>query len=163
MEGGRFKKGLDGKALNQLLNHESGLKGLCRTNDMREILTRKARGDRQAKLAFEMFCYRIKKYIGAYTAILGHVDAVVFAGGIGEHSATVRQEVCSGMEHLGLVLDRTKNRYVTQGAEMIHHKTGRVAIVAAQTNEALQMARESARILKPKLSVSPRLQIEKDK
>ena len=157
------EKGMTAETLNQMLNHESGLKGICHTNDMREILTRKARGDRQAKLAFEMFCYRIKKYIGAYTAILGHVDAVVFAGGIGEHSATVRQEVCSGMEHLGLVLDRTKNRYFTQGAEMIHHKTGRVAIVAAQTNEAMQMARESARILKPKLSVSPRLQIEKDK
>ncbi len=141
------EKGLDGKTLEQLLNHESGLKGLCRTNDMREILTRKARGDRQAKLAFEMFCYRIKKYIGAYTAILGHVDAVVFAGGIGEHSATVRQEVCSGLEHLGLVLDRTKNRHFTHGADMIHHKSSRVAIIAAQTNEALQMARESIKIL----------------
>jgi len=142
------EKGWEAKALDQLLNHESGLKGLCHTNDMREILTQKARGDRQAKLAFTMFCYRIKKYIGAYMAILGHMDAVVFAGGIGEHSAIVRQTVCSGMEHLGLALDTAKNRHFTHGAELIHHDSGRVAIVAAETDEAMQMARESLDILK---------------
>jgi len=139
---------LNVEALDQLLNHESGLKGLCHTNDMREVLTQKARGNRQAKLAFEMFCYRIKKYIGAYIAILGRVDAVVFSGGIGEHSATVREAVCSGLEHLGLVLDRARNRNFTHGALMIHHPESRVAIVVAQTNEAMQMARESAELLK---------------
>ncbi len=141
------EKGLQAQALDQLLNHESGLKGLCGTNDMRTLLALKNRGNRQAELAFEIFCYRIKKYIGAYTAILGRVDAVVFAGGIGEHSAIVRKEICSGLEHLGLVLDQEKNRHFTHGAEMIHHNTGRVAIVAAETNEAMQMARESSKIL----------------
>ncbi len=147
------KKDLDAEALDQLLNHGSGLKGLCRTNDMREILAQKSRGDQQAKLAFDVFCYRIKKYIGAYTAILGRVDAVVFAGGIGEHSATVREEVCSGLEHLGLVLDTAKNRKFTHGALMIHHPESRVAIAAAETNEAMQMARESADLLKKRKNV----------
>ncbi len=141
------EKGLQAQSLDQLLNHESGLKGLCNTNDMRTILARKNRGKRPAKLAFEIFCYRIKKYIGAYTAILGRVDAVVFAGGIGEHSAVVRKEICSGLEHLGLDLDQEKNRLFTHGVEMIHHNTGRVAIVAVETDEAMQMARESTKIL----------------
>jgi len=142
------EKGMSAETVDQLLNHESGLKGICHTNDMREILTQKARGDRQAELAFAIFCYRIKKYIGAYIAILGRVDAVVFAGGIGEHSATVREAVCSGLEHLGLGLDRAKNRRFSHGATMIHHPGSRVAIIAAQTNEAMQMAKESAAILK---------------
>ncbi len=142
------KEDLDVEALDQLLNHESGLKGLCATNDMREILAQKSRGDQQARLAFDIFCYRIKKYIGAYIAILGRVDAVVFSGGIGEHSATVREEVCSGLEHLGLVLDTTKNRKFTHGALIIHHPESRVAIVVAQTNEAMQMAKESSELLK---------------
>ena len=142
------EKGMSAETIDQLLNHESGLKGICHTNDMREILTQKARGDRQAELAFEIFCYRIKKYIGAYIAILGRVDAVVFAGGIGEHSATVREAVCSGLEHLGMVLDTTKNHRFSHSAKMIHHPESRVAIVVAQTNEAMQMARESVNILK---------------
>jgi len=91
---------------------------------------------------------RIKKYIGAYIAILGRVDAVVFSGGIGEHSPIVREKVCSGLEYLGLVLDTAKNRKFTHGALMIHHPKSRVAIVVAQTNEAMQMARESAELLK---------------
>ena len=142
------EKGMSAETVDQLLNHESGLKGICHTNDMREILTQKARGNRQAELAFEIFCYRIKKYIGAYIAILGRVDAVIFAGGIGEHSTTVREAVCSRLEHLGLVLDTAKNRHFTHSAKMLHHPESRVAIIAAQTNEAMQMARESVNILK---------------
>ncbi len=142
------EKSLDAAVLDRLLNHESGLKGLCHTNDMREILARKAQGDAKAALAFEIFCYRIRKYIGAYMAILGSVDAVVFAGGIGEHSAEVRERVCAEMSHLGLVLDEVKNRAFTKGAQMVHSPQSKVKIAVVQTDEALQMARESVRLLK---------------
>ncbi len=140
-------KGMDAAALDQLLNHESGLKGLCHTNDMREILERKAQGDVKATLAFEIFCYRIQKYIGAYLAILGGVDAVVFAGGIGEHSAEVRERICTQMSHLGLVIDEVKNRAFTKGAQMVHSPQSKIKIAVVQTDEALQMARESVKIL----------------
>ena len=101
---------LSPEKVENLLNKESGLKGVCGVSDMREIQRRAGQGDERAALAFEMFCYRVKKYIGAYTAVLGRVDAIVFTGGIGENSAAVRGAVCAGLQHLGISGGRAEKR-----------------------------------------------------
>ena len=85
---------LSPEKVENLLNKESGLKGICGLNDMREIQQRAGQGDECAVLAFDMFCYRVKKYIGAYYAVLGRLDVIVFTGGIGENSGPVRSAVC---------------------------------------------------------------------
>jgi len=95
----------------KILNHESGLKGLCGTSDMREVLKKIKTGDENAKLAFDIFCYSIKKFIGEYFFVLGcQVDAVVFAGGIGENSWEVREAVLSNLEAIGVEVDEATNR-----------------------------------------------------
>jgi acetate kinase len=100
---------VDVHTVERWLNERSGLLGLSgRSNDVRE-LTAAERDDRQAALALDLFCYRVRKYVGAYLAVLGGADAVVFGGGIGEHSAALRQRICAGMEWCGLELDQSLN------------------------------------------------------
>lgn len=91
------------------LQHDSGLRGLCGSNDMRDILARATAGDERTELALEMFCYRIRKYVGAYFAVLENLDALVFSGGIGECAAPVRERICRGLERLGMVMDAQRN------------------------------------------------------
>lgn len=101
------------------LNTRSGLLGVSgRSQDMRELLEAEARGDARAALAVEMFCYRVRKYIGAYLAVLGGADAVVFGGGIGENAPAVRARICVGMEWCGLNLDPARNAQAI-GSEML--------------------------------------------
>lgn len=90
----------------KILNYESGLKGICGDNDARNIEARKEKGDKQAKLAFEMCAYRIKKHIGAYMVALGRVDAIIFTGGLGENYSALRESVCEGLENLGIALHK---------------------------------------------------------
>ena len=90
---------------------------------MREILGRAEQGDERARLAVDLFCYRIKKYIGAYVAIIGRVDAVVFTGGIGENAAPIREKVLEGLDHLGMACDPVKNRKLL--GERLGNSTGR--------------------------------------
>jgi acetate kinase len=100
-----------------LLNRRSGLLGVSGTSrDMRDLLERERQGDDRAALAVEMFCYRVRKYIGAYLAVLGGADAVIFGGGIGEHAPAVRARICAGMEWCGLRLDGSRNE-ATVGTE----------------------------------------------
>jgi len=102
--------GYDVAALNKLCNKQSGLLGLSgESNDMRTLTEKAAAGNRRAQLAIDVFCYRIRKYIGMYAAVLGRVDAVVFTGGIGENAAQVRDAACSDLENLGIVLDSDLN------------------------------------------------------
>jgi len=96
----RVKK-MDADAIEQMVNHESGLKGICHKSDMREIERAADAGDAQARLAVEIFCMRIRKTIGAYAALMGGLDLLVFAGGIGEHSERVRSKVVQGLEFMG--------------------------------------------------------------
>ena len=112
--------GMSPNELEGLLNSQSGLQGICGVGDMREILGREEQGDDRARLAVDLFCYRIKKYIGAYLAILGRVDAVVFTGGIGENAPVIREKVLSGLEHLGMVVDPVKNRGTAGSISEIH-------------------------------------------
>ena len=106
-------KGYSLQDLNALCNKESGLLGLSgESNDMRNLAELAAGGNRRAQLAIDIFCYRIKKYIGAYTAVLGGLDAVVFTGGIGENATDVRATICDGLGHIGITIDPAKNARV---------------------------------------------------
>jgi len=139
--------GLDMDALDTLLNKESGLKGICGENDMRTISEAAERGDHQARLALAMFCYRLKKYIGAYMAALGGVDCIVFTGGIGENSAAVRQMSCQGMERLGLSLDEGKNSVRQKEILEIQATDGRVSLLVIPTDEEHEIASQTLRVI----------------
>jgi acetate kinase len=123
--------------IDMLLNKQSGLKGICGTNDLREVQDKMSSGDERAKLAFDMFCYRIKKYIGAYYAILGRVDAIIFTGGIGENSASVRYQSCKDLSHCGILIDKKKNDKNSTHIE----SRSEVKILVVPTNEELEIAK----------------------
>jgi acetate kinase len=135
--------GLDSDALDELLNRRSGLLGLCGVNDMREIHHRAEGGDAQAELAIGVFCHRLKKYLGAYYALLGRVDAVVFTGGIGENDADVRERACSGLEDLGIRLDSSSNLSSHREERAISDSASRVKVLVIPTDEELEIARQS--------------------
>ena len=103
--------------IDELLNKKSGLVGLCGDNDMREIRRRIDEGDERARLAFDIYIHRLKKYIGAYYAVLGRVDAVAFTAGVGENAAPVREAAVAGLEELGLAVDAgAQRRTLRRGA-----------------------------------------------
>ena len=139
--------GMDLDAVDALLNQESGLLGIAGSGDMREVLSRRAAGHPGAALAFELFCYRIRKYIGAYIAALGRVDAIVFTGGIGEHAPEVRERVCSGLEVLGLHLDEGRNVGKEQGGYAIQQTGAAVALLVIPTNEELEIALQTVAVV----------------
>lgn len=136
------------ESMDALLNKESGLKGLCGVNDMREIARLAESGDHQARLAIEIYVYRLRKYIGSYTAVLGRLDALVFTGGIGENAAAIRAAACRDLEALGIALDETRNHDPTEGPREIHHRDSRVKILVIPTNEELEIADQTALLLK---------------
>ncbi len=114
---------------------------------MREITKQAQAGDTQSQLALDMFSYRIKKYIGAYTIALGRVDAIVFTAGVGEHSAMVREMICQGLdESIGAKIDTEKNNTL-QGGYAIHNKSSKIAILVVPTNEELEIAMQTQKIL----------------
>ena len=135
--------------LNAMLNKHSGLYGISGvSSDMREIEHARATGNKRARLAFEIFCYRIRKYVGAYAAAMGGLDAVTFTGGIGENSSLVRETSLSGMEFLGIELDQEANRTAPRGKEVLVSRSGsRVAVAVVPTNEERVIARDTARVL----------------
>jgi acetate kinase len=126
-----------------ILNQESGLKGLCGENDMRIIHQLADDGDKQAQLALEIYCYRIKKYIGAYYAALGHVDAIVFSGGIGEHDARIRKQSCTDLAALGIVIDPIKNQQAVSGQVAIHDSHYPITILVIAADEDRMIAMQS--------------------
>jgi len=139
--------GLDYAAVETLLNSESGLKGLCGANDMREVLRRMDAGDAPARLAFEIYCYRIRKYVGAYTAALGRVDAVIFTAGIGENAPAVRAQVCAGLEALDIWLDARKNASVSGEIAEIQSTDSAVKLLVIRTNEEREIAEQVRAVL----------------
>jgi len=134
--------------LEALLNKGSGLKGICGANDMREILQMANRGDPQAKLALDLYCYRVKKYIGAYTAVLGRVDAIVFTGGIGENAASIRRQCCEGLEVLGITVDDAKNERTYEEVLEIQRDGAPVKVLAVRTNEEREIALQTIDAIK---------------
>jgi len=139
--------GMSADDLEKALNAQSGLKGICGLNDMREIQEQAEMGTERAKLALDMFCYRIKKYIGAYFAVIGMVDAIVFTGGIGENSTTVRSRVCSGLEHMGISLDEKRNAAVSGSVAQIQTESASVKILVVKTDEEREIARQTIRTI----------------
>jgi acetate kinase len=144
------KEGLSLPELEALLNKQSGLLGISGlTNDVRELLAEAdEHADRRARLALDVFCYRARKYVGAYLAALGGADAVVFAGGIGENAPVIRARICEGLQWLGLELDPARN------AEMVGGREGRIATDASRlaawvipTDEELLIARDTFRVV----------------
>jgi acetate kinase len=137
------KTGLAGDDVEILLNSRSGLKGICGANDMREVEKRAGEGDLRAQLAIEMFCYRIKKYIGAYFAVLGRLDALVFTAGIGEKSPLVRERSCRGLSHLGIIVDPQKNDRTNNEAFEIQANDSSVRVLVVATNEEYEIAKQT--------------------
>jgi acetate kinase len=128
------------------LNRRSGLLGVSgASRDMRELLEREGQGDARCALAVELFCYRVRKYVGAYLAVLGGADAVLFGGGIGEHAAAVRARICAGLEWCGLTLDPGRNA-ATVGAE------GRISADAARLHAYVLPVNEEAVIVRDTLA-----------
>ncbi|MCG6870432.1 MAG: acetate kinase [Gammaproteobacteria bacterium] len=127
--------------LDDLLNRRSGLLGVCGVNDMREIVRQAEAGQQDARLAIELFCYRLKKYIGAYLAVLGRVDALVFTGGIGENSAEIRARACDNLASCGIVIDLEANHSAQRTERRVSPDGSRVAALVIPTNEELEIAR----------------------
>ena len=144
------KEGMSLAEVDALLNKHSGLLGISGlTGDMRELLAEEAEhDDRRARLAIDMFCLRVKHYLGAYLAEMGGADAVVFSGGIGENAPEVRRRICAGLEWLGLAIDEQRNAALDAGAEGEFSAAGaRLRAFVIPTNEELLIARETVRVL----------------
>ena len=137
------KTGLSNDEMEALLNKHSGLKGICGVNDMREIAGMADAGNESARLAIEMYCYRIKKYIGAYSAVLGSVDALVFTGGIGENATDIRARSCEGLSRMGIEVDENKNSLKTNGIQEIQRNRSSVSILVIPTDEELEIAEQT--------------------
>ena len=133
--------------IEDLFESRSGLRGICGLSDMRQILDQAETGNDLARLAVEMFCYRVKKYIGAYAAVLGRVDAVVFAGGIGENAPAIRERACEGLEHLGIAVDPAKNASAGGALCEIQGDRAPVKILVIRTDEEREIARQTVRAI----------------
>jgi acetate kinase len=135
--------GMSTDEIDTLLNKKSGLIGLCGDNDMREIRRRIDEGDEQAELAFDIYIHRLKKYIGAYCAVLGKVDAVAFTAGVGENASAVREAAVAGLELLGLEVDGALNAVRSDEPRLISPASGRVAVAVVPTDEELEIATQT--------------------
>ncbi|MGI5403007.1 acetate kinase [Streptomyces sp. CA-135486] len=141
--------GMSADDIDELLNKKSGLLGLCGDNDMREIRRRIDEGDERARLAFEIYIHRLKKYIGAYYAVLGRVDAIVFTAGVGENAAPVREAAIAGLEELGMALDLELNAERSDRARIISAASARVAVAVVPTDEEMEIARQTFALVAP--------------
>jgi acetate kinase len=144
------KEGLSLGEVEALLNKQSGLLGISGlTNDMRELLAEAdEHDDRRARLAIEIFCYRARKYLGAYVAALDGADAVIFTGGIGENAPAVRARVCEGLRWAGVELDAGRNDATVGGSEgKVSTDRSRFEVWVLPTDEELLIARDSVRVV----------------
>ncbi|WP_448697560.1 acetate/propionate family kinase [Mucilaginibacter sp. AW1-3] len=133
--------------INTLLNKQSGMLGLTGYSDMRDVARLMDDGDETAKLAYEMYAYRIKKYIGSYAAALNGLDAIVFTAGVGENDARTRELVCTDMDFLGISLDPAKNTAKSGGLRDITSATARAKVLVIPTNEELEIANQCVELL----------------
>ncbi len=140
----RRTAGLGVEEIEDLLNTGSGMLGLAGASDMREVHHRIAAGDADATLALDVYCYRIRKYVGAYLAALGRADAIVFTAGIGEHDATVRAASLAGLERFGISVDAARNQ---AGTPIISPPGAEVAVLVVPTDEELEIATQAAAVI----------------
>jgi acetate kinase len=135
--------GLSPAEVNLTLNAESGLLGLAGVSDLREVTARAAAGDPNATLALDVYCYRIRSYVGAYHAVLGRLDAIVFTAGVGENSAVVRAAALEGLDHLGITVDPERNAAAGSAARLISPDSSPVAVLVVPTDEEREIARQA--------------------
>jgi acetate kinase len=131
-----------------LLNHESGLKGICGTNDMRKVIEQMRAGNNRAAIAIDVYTYRIRKYIGAYFAALERLDAIIFTAGIGENASRIRDLCCRGLGRLGIVVDLERNRAAGNEVREISQPGSEVKVLVIPTDEALRIAQETQGVVK---------------
>ncbi|MFC4589683.1 acetate/propionate family kinase [Sphaerisporangium corydalis] len=141
-----IREGMTPDEVESMLNHRAGLHGLSGDNDMRTVIERVAAGDADAALAYAVYCHRLRKYIGAYCAVLGTVHVIAFTGGVGENSAQVRRNVLAGLEPMGIRLDPLRNVSVT-GARVVSAGDSAVTVAVVPTDEELEIARETDGVL----------------
>lgn len=141
------RKGMSLKDVDVVLQKESGLKGICGMNDMRDIRAAADAGNDRARLALDMFVYRCRQYIGAYFFQLGKVDALVFTAGVGENDPLTRQACCADMERFGLVLDGTRNRQPAAHHGVITTDASTVKAYVIPTDEELEIARQTLMVV----------------
>jgi acetate kinase len=139
------KMGVDD--VESMLNERSGVLGLSGQRDFRRLRTMIESGDESAQLAYSVFTHRLRKYIGAYLAVLGHTDVISFTAGIGENDPAVRRDAVAGMEELGIVLDERRNLGGGKGARQISADDSPIAVLVVPTNEELAIARDCVRVL----------------
>src|SRR5687767_9833576 len=144
-----IKEGMTFDQVDTLLNKQSGLLGVSGlTADMRELLQEeREHGDRRARLAIDLFYYRVRKYIGAYLASMNGADAIVFSGGIGENSPEIRERICAGMDWLGITLDASRNAALSGAEGRVDREGGRVQLWVIPTDEELLIARDTWRVV----------------
>ncbi|MEJ7736480.1 MAG: acetate kinase [Chitinophagaceae bacterium] len=142
--------GYDPEQVNTLLNKRSGMLGLTGFSDMRDINKAIESGNEQAKLAYDLYAYRIKKYIGSYAAVLNHLDAIVFTAGVGENDANIRKRICADMNFIGISFDESKNDMRSGGLREINAADSRVKVLVIPTNEELEIARQCFELLRKK-------------
>ena len=140
--------GYDIEQVNTLLNKRSGMAGLTGLSDMRDITKLMEEGNAGAKLAYDMYAYRIKKYIGAYAAVLNGLDAIIFTAGVGENDALIRQKVGLGLEFLGISFDTEKNKIRSGGIREINTDYSKVKVLIVPTNEELEIAKQCMQLIK---------------
>jgi acetate kinase len=145
----RERLGISGEEVVDFLNKKCGMLGISElSSDCRDLTAAADSGNKKARLALEMTAYRVKKYIGSYAAVLNGVDAIVFTGGIGEHSALIRGLVVSGMEYLGVDFDEEKNQNCPDGVALLTQENSKAKVYVVPTNEELSIARETYELIK---------------
>ena len=142
------KEGMTPAQMDTMLNKKSGMLGLCGCPDMRDAQAKMEAGDEDAKMALDVYSYRIKKYIGAYAAAMGGVDAIAFTGGVGENHVYVREQVCKDMEFLGIKLDTEKNQQIHGDEAIISTPDSKVILAVVPTDEELMIATDTEEIVK---------------
>jgi acetate kinase len=143
----RRTAGLDPDVVDRALNSSSGLLGMAGHSDLREVKRLIEGGDEQAALGLDVFCHRVRKYVGAYMAVLGRTDAVAFCAGIGENDPVVRARSLAGLESLGIRIDDERNSTPSPDARVISADDSPVAVLVVRTDEELEMARQAVAVL----------------
>jgi acetate kinase len=139
--------GMTVEAVDEGLNRRSGLLALAGSGDLREVHRRIAAGDERAALAHDVYCHRIRKYVGSYYAVLGRVDAVVFTAGVGQHVPAVRAASLSRLQRLGIELDDDRNDRDIDRPTVISSNDSEVAVLVVPTNEEWEIARQAMAVV----------------
>jgi acetate kinase len=135
--------GMSYEDIDSLLSKGAGLKGMCGDNDLRQVVQRADSGDETARLALDVYCYRIRKYVGAYYAAMARLDAVIFTAGVGENSTVVRAKALSGLERLGIAVDEQRNAAPGSQPRRISPDGAEIAVLVVPTDEEMEIARQA--------------------